>query len=860
MRSSPRCRTCGLLAGTVVLLLATSAASADDVTSTYFEQLRLRRLFSVAEGYCIDRLAAPGVSDELRARLTVELSRTLAEHAKYTGVEESAELYDRALKGLDSFLAVSPPNPLRPLLETERALIPAGRGEFLRWQAGLFPHNEKLRKQTIATLDDASTRLMTVEQVLAERTRADVARANRTPGELAPHEIRALLNSVRFALGVTQIERAKLFPRGTGEQVASLVEADEWLRRVASGPAGDELTAPSQLRLAESQRLRGDFRQALSMLSAIEKASPPTNLLEQVVAQRALTMLDHGKLDDALSTITQHESAHDGSSGELLYVKLQTLKALWKNATEKEPKDAPLAAEILDQIQAQVKRADRDVGGYWAVRCRTLAAGVQEAADFGGALAEAARKARGSLVSGNAAQAIEEFGAAAAIATREGRADQAQEFAFTRASILLDEGRLADAASAFQEAANQHPNGAKAAEAHLLWAWCAGRMFDKSRSPTDGEQYARALIAHRETYAKHATAVEAAFLLAEYKERQGAYAEALKLYEEVPLNHPHGLDAKASSARCYEQILADLDRQKLPRDAVEKEAINRLDQFASNFPDEPARLGVQQAEVALRLARIRMNRESPDYARADRLLERTLASPPDFATETDPEILRTRETWKAIVSTAARLRIVSLAGQNRLSEAHEFIRKLSTASPGEVLSVLDGLAAASSRVEPVARRGLADLQLKASEEIAHRRGELAPLELQRLQRSLAEAYMATGQPTKAIGAYELLLKSDPRNPQTVRIVANLLVECGTDACIEKALGYWRQIEAQQKKGTREWLEASYYIAWCCFKLEQMEECRKILRVTRVLYPELGGEELKRKFDQLEKELRSSFSK
>lgn len=829
---------------------------ADDATSIYFQQLRARRLFSVAEGYCIDRLGSAELSDELRARLTFELSRTLAEHAQYVGSEESVELFERSVRTLEDFLAKEPSHPLRLIASFDRALLPANRGEFLRWQAELFPHHVRLRTHALAALDDAIERLPVVEQVLTERLRGDVAQAERGLTELKPHEVRTMLSAVRYHLGVAHLERAKLFPRSSPERVAAQMAADESLRPVAAGAAGEERTLLAQVRLAESNRLRGEFKQALVMLAAVEKARPPRDVHDLVVSQRMQVFLDEQKTGDALKVLAQYEQVREGSSGELLYFKLRALVDEWKSGLESEPKSSVLAAEVLDQIHAQVTRCDREVGGYWSSRCRALAAGVDESSEFGGELAEAVQIARGAFDSGDVEKAVAAYENAAVIAGRIGRVDQAQELVFVSGSILLDSARVREAGEAFRTAFEQNPVGPKAADAHLLWAWCAGRLFEKSRAAADGEIYRDALAAHLQKFGNHETAAEAAWLLGEFEERRGRTAQSLDFYLQVPAKHARGDAAQAAVARSFEQLLAELERAKQPREPIEAQAVEQLSQFVLLFPPDTEPLTVSQAEVATRLARILMNRLPPDYARSDRLLERVLASVP--ADTARPAA--TTKTWKALAAIAARLRIVSLAGQNRFSEATAFVQRLGDASPGEVLGVLDGLSEAATHIAPVARRGLGDLQLKAAEEIAGRRSKLSYAESLRLNRCLAEAYLATGQPTKAIEAYERLLKTGPRNLATLRVVANLLVDCGTDACIGKAIGYWREIESSEKKGSREWLEASYSIARCSLKLKRLEECRKIVRVTRVLYPELGGPDLKSKFDRLERDLEEAFHK
>ena len=54
--------------------------------------------------------------------------------------------------------------------------------------------------------------------------------------------------------------------------------------------------------------------------------------------------------------------------------------------------------------------------------------------------------------------------------------------------------------------------------------------------------------------------------------------------------------------------------------------------------------------------------------------------------------------------------------------------------------------------------------------------------------------------------------------------------------------------------TPEWLTARRSVIECSIRLEQFDEARKLMNVTRLLYPELGGSELKARFVELEKRL------
>ena len=60
-----------------------------------------------------------------------------------------------------------------------------------------------------------------------------------------------------------------------------------------------------------------------------------------------------------------------------------------------------------------------------------------------------------------------------------------------------------------------------------------------------------------------------------------------------------------------------------------------------------------------------------------------------------------------------------------------------------------------------------------------------------------------------------------------------------------------KLESLRQPGSRKWFEARYGVARTCFDLKQYGECRKLTGVTRLLYPELGGKEMRGKFTKLQ---------
>ncbi|MFH1299664.1 MAG: hypothetical protein ABIK07_01290, partial [Planctomycetota bacterium] len=169
----------------------------------------------------------------------------------------------------------------------------------------------------------------------------------------------------------------------------------------------------------------------------------------------------------------------------------------------------------------------------------------------------------------------------------------------------------------------------------------------------------------------------------------------------------------------------------------------------------------------------------------------------------------------------------------------------------ELLSVLNGVSRINLELTPEVRRELGMLQLKSAEKLAARRDELNPQQIQRLDLCLAEAYLAVDQPIRALEFYQGLLKQSPNDASLVKQVALLLERCGTKACLRQATQKWRQLEATEKPGTVPWLDARLHIIQTALDSGDEAEAKKLLGVTKLLYPELGNDDLQNRYREVE---------
>jgi tetratricopeptide (TPR) repeat protein len=179
---------------------------------------------------------------------------------------------------------------------------------------------------------------------------------------------------------------------------------------------------------------------------------------------------------------------------------------------------------------------------------------------------------------------------------------------------------------------------------------------------------------------------------------------------------------------------------------------------------------------------------------------------------------------------------------------------LTAGDPQTALAVLDGLSEIAESAQSDRRKTLGKLQLAAAEEVQRRRSELTADGEQRLDACLAQAYAAVGRPNDAAQVYRRLLERAPKDRALLSRAATGIGGLGTVDAAREAKALWRRLENIENAGSAGWLSARLEVIRCCRQLKEIDECRKLLRVTRLLYPELGGAALKQQFDELEASL------
>jgi tetratricopeptide (TPR) repeat protein len=509
---------------------------------------------------------------------------------------------------------------------------------------------------------------------------------------------------------------------------------------------------------------------------------------------------------------------------------------------------------LADDLLAEAERIVEQLPGPWGTRATALLSMAREGAAYGNDVAAKVLAGRAAFQDGDAAGAVKLYAEAVELARSADRGDVVPELLFTRASILLQAGDFEQAGVDFAAAAEDPLAGARAPQAHLLYAYCLGKLWEERPTQSRREAYAAALNAHRTRFANEPTFLEATWMLAAFEEARQQWTVALELYATIPTDHQRGMAARSRVAALYEQVLDRVREIGQAAESWEDLAVAQLTEYLDTMPLPPSRLAPLEADVALRLARILLNHRTPDYASADALLDRVIGSSQTAAREAEVSGQPADPAWTALYNVATQLRIVSLAGQDRLDEALVILESLPESDPKVLLGVLNGLSEMAVGIRPERQRALGELQLKAAEALRDHRDQLDAESVRLLNDCLAQAYVALDRPNDATAVYEQLLADSPGDRRLLKAVAALLAESIHSMAWEKSKGYWRRLEALEQPGSPEWLAARLEVATISLKLGQREECQKLLSVTRVLYPELGGPELKAKFDALESDL------
>tara|TARA_R110002072_G_scaffold927_1_gene7385 strand:+ start:44476 stop:47013 length:2538 start_codon:yes stop_codon:yes gene_type:complete len=817
-------------------------------TEQYFDGLRSRGLYSLAETVCHRKISEANLDLITRTRYAVELSRTLTQHSQDAPtLDAQTELLKQARQVIDRVLEARPNHPQQILLESQLAFVAAYQLEALRWRVDLAPYDKSLIDQARQLADSTIPELQRLDSQADEQARS---RKVDVLGErLQPHQLRSLQRAIQLRLGLAFLEKARLYPEPSPDRADALVKASEVLRRQAAIAVNDPTMWQSQLACATTLRLRGNPTAAWAMVEAIRGDKPPATIQDALSVEHVELLIVEDRFIDAADFLREYQVTRPQLNGPLNFLMARVFLRLSQIATEKNRPE--LAAELQQEVHRAIQVAITTGNGYWAARAQNLLADEKSRNTYGAEVGALVREGQSLFSSGEITSAAERYSQAFEKAQQQQANQAAAEIGYTFGSILLKQNQHAEAARVFSRVTALAPSGERAADADLLAAWSLGMLFRDKPTSEHRESYMAALDRHRLTFPESDTAKEATWMLAQLQEQRLQTTEALKLYISVPNQHPRYHEAMIGIARCSETILNRLRRLNKPRSEWEQAIVDLLRPYIQTAMNAQTELTASEADFLIRTSRILISLEQPDFDSADGLLQHILIS----AAKDNPP--RQTPLPQDIVETATGLRIVSLTGRGNTEAATDLLKSTVLLDRTRLTGILSGLSSVAEYLSDDQRRNVGTIQLTAIELAGFNLTAIPDKDLDTFGTVIASAFEMTDQPRKAIETLSRLLRQHPKDVAMRRRVADLLLQTGDPTAIADAQVQFRKLEGTLKAGSDEWMDARIHVIETAIQLKDFEDARKLLKVTQLLYPNPTSDDFKHRLAEASAALAST---
>lgn len=424
-------------------------------------------------------------------------------------------------------------------------------------------------------------------------------------------------------------------------------------------------------------------------------------------------------------------------------------------------------------------------------------------------------------------EAVAALDKAAGVAFASEATGKAFELSLTAAEMLRKAGRADEAAERFQQAALSNSRDPRATQAHRAAIKTFATTLD-SESPEQLDRYAKLLDQHLSVWTQSPAAAEVRWERVELLARRGQWDALLATVRAISKENPRYGRSRELLVAAYAGLLAeDHSAQRFAAAREELQPLIFVDPTA--WPTEWSPL---QREAALALARSGLDQQAEGLDYSKQLLRHALEDRPA------PE-----PAWERRAATA--MAVAMLAG-GEMAEAEAWLRRVHKGKPAEreqlLLTTLGHLRERSG-VGAEADRLLQSL------------GALEGGVRQDAQSAAALA--AAGRTKEARQLYEKLAAERPDDRGVQIAYAKLLGSSANPKDSEAALGRWRLIESRSEAGSEGWFEARLERLRLLVATGQQADAEKLLALTRLLAPTLGGDAMHAEFEQIAKQLEES---
>ncbi len=807
-------------------------AGAIPYDDSYLDKLRARGEFAQAEKYCLELLDDPKLTDERRVDLTIELSRTLADHASIAPADEQESLWRKAAQIAEDFAAANPRHPKLALVQMQGALAALAHGEAAREAAELGGNQPRTLQSARDLLRQAIAQLRKLDERIVADTRKSAANDRQRAGEaLSANQLISLGRSARRQQARGLRNLALCYPESSPDRVNALTQAIELARPLASQNADTPLVWSSRLEEITCCRLLGKFDDAERRLAQAESAHPPADVALKLRAERIRLALANSQIDRAISEARAADAPRQSGSADLDDARLETYLAAWRRSLGR---DAAEASEWEKSSLEQVRAIEKAYGTAWARKAANRLARTLGQSPQAESVEALVRSAQSLYASGQIDEALAAYDQAAKRAGRRANNSQAFDIELAAATIENQREHFRAAIDRYRKLSMTMRDQPRAAEAHLWAVYCAGQLAER-QSPQKLDEYEQLLREQLATWPGDPTASQAWRRLGRLLEHQGNHRDALAALRNVKPGDDSYAAVVEAIGRCYLALLSALPRASAEKSSLAAEALAYFDQVIGPGGRPTGGWSASTRAAALAAAKIALVEMPNGAPRAEALLNAALR-----------DVASAPAEWR---SAATPLRITSIAAQGRAEEAIAAARDIRLNANdglqwGELLAQL-GRHSAKDR-----RRDLARLELQVLAQIATAGDELDQAARGRLARHKATALASAGRRAEAIELFESLAKENPRDGQTQEEWANALTDSDDQDDLHSALAKWREVASKCRPESPRWFRAQYGLARAQLKTGQSALARSTINQLEAAHPELGGAEMKQQFQQL----------
>ncbi len=819
----------------------------------FLEALRGRGMYDVAAAYAERRWRDPQVPDAQRVLLAVEAARTYTEQALVSAPGDREPLWRAAEKTLTESQLALAESPRLVLLQLQAGLTWLARGELGREEAppGDGPELEAARE----ALRNAASGLETTADRVGELLR-ETRLGRRTPqGALAEWELAGLERNIGYQSARVYRNQALCYPPQSADRVNSLSQALEKIRPVARLPVADRLVWRSRIEEAIALRLLGNLtaaQQAITGLAEAAKDEPWAALVGR--AEQIRLLIDAGQVDQAIQLADQFgrqppdpstDPTMSAAAGELDLARLEATIAA--AAAARQARNNTRAAELAKSAAQEVQTIQARHGPYWHRRAELLLArsvtGAVGSSDVDALVAAAVGLYRG----GQFNESIATYDRATSLAASAGDDNQVAELAQTAAAIAVEQGQFAQASRRYAALARRLGTSSRAPAVHLLAITAAAEAI-RAAEPGGRDQaladYEMLLAEHIESWPDAPTAGQALLWQGKLHQSRSEWPEAIAALCSVKESSPQYAAAIAALVNCYDAYLSKLQRDDQPTDEIGRNAAEFFDdivrkQVRSRGPAGGTTSSPLAVDAAMAAATIWMQYTDDRFAEAGKSLETALAGADGLSAES--------------VAQAQGLLLVALSGQRRLGDAMLVVDRSAAAPLDRQVEMLDALVRIALPEEYDVRQGA--LALRVVRRVEPQAARLSATQRRVFAQSRAAALALSGDVARALAEYEQLAQQFPNDGQVQEAIAAILARSADPDVLRRALAKAREIERRSPPPSPLWFRARMLEVETLLHLGEADEAAKLIELTRVLHPDLGGAEDAARFDELLQEAR-----